>query len=81
MSTDVTDRRLSLVKTAKTAKTVTTVTTDGADGRWGARRRLGPGRPIPYGRALGPVLLLAVWAGGSATGLIDARNLSAPGRW
>ncbi|MBA4866185.1 ABC transporter permease [Streptomyces sp. PSKA54] len=42
------------------------------------RRRLGPGRPIRYGWALGPALLLAVWAAGSASGLIDPRNLSAP---
>ncbi|MEV0844673.1 ABC transporter permease [Streptomyces sp. NPDC049954] len=41
-------------------------------------RRLGPGRPIPYGWAIGPALLLAVWATGSATGAIDPRNLSAP---
>ncbi|UED87262.1 ABC transporter permease [Streptomyces profundus] len=42
------------------------------------RRRLGPGRPIPFGWAIGPALLLAVWAMGSAAGLIDERNLSAP---
>lgn len=42
------------------------------------RSRLGPGRPIPYGWALGPVLLLAVWAAGSAVGLIDPRSISAP---
>lgn len=41
-------------------------------------RRLGPGRPIPYGWALGPALLLVVWSAGSAAGLIDPRNLSAP---
>ena len=46
--------------------------------RAAARRRLAPGRPLPYGKALGPVLLLAVWAAGSAAGLIEARNLSAP---
>ncbi|MFE9884705.1 ABC transporter permease [Streptomyces scopuliridis] len=43
-----------------------------------ARRRLGPGRPIRYGWAVGPLLLLALWSAGSAAGLIDARNLSAP---
>lgn len=42
------------------------------------RRRLGPGRPIPYGWAIGPLLLLALWSVGSAAGFIDARNLSAP---
>ncbi|HEY0000533.1 MAG TPA: ABC transporter permease [Actinoplanes sp.] len=42
------------------------------------RRRLGPGRPIPYGRAVGPILLIALWAVVSGTGLLDPRMLSAP---
>lgn len=42
------------------------------------RRRLKPGRPIPFGAAIGPFLLLAVWAVGSAAGWIDPRTLSAP---
>ncbi|MEU7750212.1 ABC transporter permease [Micromonospora sp. NPDC049171] len=42
------------------------------------RRRLKPGRPIPFGSAIGPLLLLAVWAAGSAGGWIDPRTLSAP---
>ncbi|GAB2881949.1 ABC transporter permease [Streptomyces mayteni] len=42
------------------------------------RRRLGPGRPIRYGWAIGPLLLLAIWSVGSAAGWIDERNLSAP---
>ncbi|MDQ7905112.1 ABC transporter permease [Phytohabitans sp. ZYX-F-186] len=42
------------------------------------RRRLGPGRPIPFGAAIGPLLLLALWTVGSATGWIDSRTLSAP---
>ncbi|MFG1886088.1 ABC transporter permease [Micromonospora sp. NPDC049102] len=42
------------------------------------RRRLKPGRPIPFGAAIGPTLLLAVWAAGSAVGWIDPRTLSAP---
>ncbi|MFD2078997.1 sulfonate transport system permease protein [Actinopolymorpha cephalotaxi] len=41
-------------------------------------RRLGPGRPVRFGSAVGPLLLLAVWSAGSATGLIDPRILSAP---
>jgi sulfonate transport system permease protein len=41
-------------------------------------RRLGPGRPIAYGWTFGPVLLLAFWSIGSATGLIDTRTLAAP---
>jgi len=42
------------------------------------RRRLGPGKPIKFGAAIGPVLLLAVWSIGSATGWIDPRSLTAP---
>ena len=43
-----------------------------------ARRRLGPRGPIRFGAALGPVLLLALWTAGSATGWLDPRTLSAP---
>jgi sulfonate transport system permease protein len=42
------------------------------------RRRLGPGKPIKFGAAIGPVLLLAIWSIGSATGWIDQRSLTAP---
>jgi sulfonate transport system permease protein len=42
------------------------------------RRRLGPGRVIPFGAAIGPVALLALWAVGSAAGWLDSRTLSAP---
>ena len=42
------------------------------------RRRLGPGKPIKFGAAIGPILLLAIWSLGSATGLLDPRVLSAP---
>ncbi len=42
------------------------------------RWRLGPGRAIPYGRAIGPILLLLLWFGASALGLIDPRILPAP---
>jgi sulfonate transport system permease protein len=42
------------------------------------RRRIGPGRPIPFGAAVGPLLLLALWSAGSATGWLDERILSAP---
>jgi sulfonate transport system permease protein len=41
-------------------------------------RRLGPGKPIPFGLQIGPALLIAIWILGSATGLIDPRILSAP---
>lgn len=40
--------------------------------------RLGPGRHIRYGAAIGPLLLLAIWTLGSATGVIDHRTLSPP---
>src|SRR3954451_17950153 len=43
------------------------------------RRRLGPGKPIRFGAAIGRVLLLVIWSVGSATGWIDQRLLSA--RW
>ncbi|MEU5153735.1 ABC transporter permease [Glycomyces sp. NPDC021274] len=42
------------------------------------RRRLGPGRAIPFGYLIGPLLLLGVWCWGSAQGWIDPRVLSAP---
>jgi sulfonate transport system permease protein len=42
------------------------------------RRRLGPGARIPYGRVLGPLLLLALWSAGSAAGVLDPRIVSAP---
>lgn len=44
----------------------------------GRRRRLGPGKHIPYGRVLGPVLLLALWSAGSAAGVLDPRIIAAP---
>lgn len=48
----------------------------GGDGR---RRRLGPGRPVPFGRLLGPALLIAAWWAASAAGVLDPRILSGPG--
>lgn len=42
------------------------------------KRRLGPGRAIPFGAAVGPLALLALWAIGSAAGWLDPRTLSAP---
>lgn len=42
------------------------------------RRRLGLGRPIPFGAAIGPLVLLTVWSAGSAAGWLDSRTLSAP---
>jgi len=40
--------------------------------------RLGLGKRIPYGTALGPLLLLLVWSLASASGLLDPRVLSQP---
>ena len=40
--------------------------------------RLGLGRRIPYGMALGPLLLIAVWCLASALGVLDRRVLSEP---
>ncbi|MFD5204308.1 ABC transporter permease [Streptomyces sp. NPDC058375] len=45
----------------------------------GTRRRLGPGRAVPFGRLLGPVLLVALWWAASASGYLDPRILSGPG--
>jgi len=42
------------------------------------RRRLGPGHRIRFAFWIGPVLALAVWALGSATGVIKPAILSAP---
>ncbi|WP_327172832.1 ABC transporter permease [Streptomyces sp. NBC_00656] len=44
-----------------------------------ARRRLGPGRAIPFGRLIGPVLVIALWWFASAIGYLDPRILSGPG--
>jgi sulfonate transport system permease protein len=41
-------------------------------------RRLGRGRTTTRGLALGPLLLLAAWTVGSATGLVDPATLSPP---
>src|SRR3954471_9316624 len=42
------------------------------------RRRLGPGRRIRFAFWIGPILLLAVWAIGSAAGFIHPAVLTAP---
>ena len=43
------------------------------------RSRLGPGRSIPYGRILGPLVVVALWWAASAAGLLDPRILPTPG--
>ncbi|MFF0077104.1 ABC transporter permease [Streptomyces sp. NPDC005494] len=45
----------------------------------GTRRRLGPGRALPFGRLIGPALLVLVWWTASASGYLDPRILSSPG--
>ena len=42
------------------------------------RRRLGPGRPIPFAIALGPLLLVVAWVVTSATGILDPETLPSP---
>jgi sulfonate transport system permease protein len=42
------------------------------------RRRLGPGRKVPFSLVLGPVLLVGVWCLASAAGWLDPRTLSEP---
>jgi sulfonate transport system permease protein len=46
----------------------------------GGRRRLGPGRALPFGRLIGPGLLIAVWWAASGLGILDPRILSGPGK-
>ncbi len=42
------------------------------------RRRLGPGRKVPFSLVLGPVLLVCLWFLASATGWLDPETLSPP---
>lgn len=42
------------------------------------RRALSPGKPLPAARLIGPVLLLALWAGASAAGQLDPGAIPAP---
>lgn len=42
------------------------------------RSRLAPGKPIKFGLAIGPALLLVAWIVTSATGVLDPKALSAP---
>lgn len=75
MSTSTLDQRTTTAP-ADPPATATPHTASPPRGR--PRKRLGPGRPIPYAWALGPLLLLAVWAAGSGAGLIDPRALPSP---
>jgi sulfonate transport system permease protein len=42
------------------------------------RRRLGPGKRIPFSTVAGPLVVLAIWSIASATGVLDWRILPAP---
>jgi sulfonate transport system permease protein len=42
------------------------------------RRRLGRGMSIPFGRILGPLLIIAAWWAASAAGRLDPHKLSSP---
>src|SRR4051812_15954813 len=42
------------------------------------KRRLGPGKRIPYAQLFGPALLLALWALTSQVGVLDPRIIPAP---
>ena len=42
------------------------------------KRRLAPGKRIPYGQLIGPALVLALWALSSWLGYLDPRTLPAP---
>jgi sulfonate transport system permease protein len=53
-------------------------TAGGRASRPRGKRRLGPGKAIPFGYLIGPLLLLGVWIWGSAAGWIDPRVLTAP---
>jgi sulfonate transport system permease protein len=42
------------------------------------RRRLGPGRKVPFSLVLGPILVVGLWFLGSATGWLEPQTLSPP---
>ncbi|MBF6358003.1 ABC transporter permease [Nocardia higoensis] len=51
---------------------------DRVDSAGRSRRRLGPGKQIPFGFALGPGLVIAIWVIGAAVGAFDPETLPAP---
>ncbi|MFF8727345.1 ABC transporter permease [Streptomyces sp. NPDC015171] len=64
-----------------TAVTTTTAVPQAAAGeppQVRRRRRLSPGRRLPAARLLGPLVLLALWAGASAAGTLDTGAVPAP---
>ncbi|MFI2364660.1 ABC transporter permease [Promicromonospora sp. NPDC019610] len=67
----------AVVQARPAAASGRTATAPEADVRPGIRR-LGLRKPVPLAAGAGIALLLAVWAAGSATGLVDPRVLSAP---
>jgi sulfonate transport system permease protein len=66
------------VKPAETDLSAHDEAAGGRASRPRGKRRLGPGKALPFGYLIGPFLLLSVWFWGSAAGWIDPRVLSAP---
>jgi sulfonate transport system permease protein len=66
------------VKPAETDLSAHDEAAGGRASRPRGKRRLGPGKALPFGYLIGPFLLLGVWFWGSAAGWIDPRVLSAP---
>lgn len=62
----------------RTGKPRTVDSTGKLEPRRTSTRRLGPGKAIPYGLAIGPVLLLLLWVVSSAAGWLDPQTLPAP---
>ncbi|MGA5355496.1 MULTISPECIES: ABC transporter permease [Streptomyces] len=52
--------------------------TEARPGRRRSRRSLTPGRRVPAGRLIGPAVVLALWAAGSAAGQLDPGAIPAP---
>ncbi|WP_419586498.1 ABC transporter permease [Streptomyces sp. Qhu-G9] len=69
---------MSAVTTSTTTTTAPVVTDARAVPKARRPRGLSPGRPLPAARLIGPVLLLALWAGASAAGRLDPGAIPAP---
>ncbi|MER6131687.1 ABC transporter permease [Streptomyces sp. NPDC001815] len=69
---------MSAVTTSTTTTTAPVVTDAVAVPKARRRRALSPGKPLPASRLIGPVLLLALWAGASAAGQLDPGAIPAP---
>jgi sulfonate transport system permease protein len=78
LSLDTTTSAVGFAKAARGSFRSTPANYGQRHGARRSRRRLGPGARVPYALALGPALLALCWLIGSASGLLDARVLSAP---